>query len=306
MTTWRDARAQAEDALAGLGVDAPKQEAMWMLEDASGMTSVELVADGDLPMTERAAFQLQRMLAARASGTPLQYVLGHWSFRGLDLLVDERVLIPRPETEWVVECALEALTERGIPRGARNAWSGTETEHAIADLGTGSGAIALALAAELPTAQIWATDASADALAVARANVAGCAATRVHLAEGSWFGALPEMLRSTLSCVISNPPYIGADEWESLDHVVRDHEPFSALVGGPDGFEAIAEIIHTAPQWLTPTGILVIELAPGQDDRACRHAREAGFATATIAPDLTGRARALIATMDDRTPPRIS
>lgn len=295
MTTWNDLRALAESRLTAVAVDAPSTEALWMLEDVSGISGADLRADGGEPATQRATAALTDMLNRRQAGEPLQYILGHWSFRGLDLLVDTRVLIPRPETEWVVECALEALAERGFARGMRNAWTGNDTSYAIADLGTGSGAIALSLAAELPHAEVWATDASADALAVARANVAGCGATRVRLAEGSWFDALPDALKGTLELVISNPPYVGADEWTTLDAVVRDHEPFSALVGGPDGFEPVADIIATAPVWLAPGATLIIEMAPGQTDRAVALALEVGYTSATIAPDLTGRARALIA-----------
>src|SRR5438105_5970876 len=141
------------------------------------------------------------MVARRAAGEPLQYVLGRWAFRTLDLMVDRRVLIPRPETEQVVEVAL-AEARRLHARIA-------------ADLGTGSGAIALSLAAELPGVDVWATDVSADALAVARANLAGIgtfAAARVRIQEGDWFGALPPELRGRLDIVVSNPPYIGDDE----------------------------------------------------------------------------------------------
>ncbi|MFZ4515578.1 MAG: peptide chain release factor N(5)-glutamine methyltransferase [Acidimicrobiia bacterium] len=306
MNTWNALRAETSRVLTKLGADAPDREAAWILEDASGLTALELHTQSDSRAPARVVATVQRMLEQRAAGMPIQYVLGHWAFRGLDLLVDTRVLIPRPETEWVVECALHALEPLGIPRGKRNQWTGTTTEHHIVDLGTGSGAIALAMAAELPHAQVWATEVSTDALTVARANIAGTGATRVRLTEGSWFGALPDELHGTVACVISNPPYIGASEWELLDHSVRDFEPLTALVGGPDGFEAIAEIISEAPEWLTPDGVLVIELASQQDERAQRAARDAGFTRTVIAPDLTGRARALIAHMSDTGDPRNS
>ena len=295
MTTWNDLRSEAVVRLAACDTDTPWNEATWMLEDVSGMSSADLLADGHHEAPTRACAALESMLLRRADGEPLQYILGHWSFRGLDLLVDRRVLIPRPETEWVVECALDAMHDAGYARGGRNGWTGTGTQYPVADLGTGSGAIALALAAELPEAQVWATDASSDALAVARANVAGCGATRVRLAEGSWFDALPADLRGQLRLIVSNPPYVSAAEWEELDRVVRDYEPFSALVGGPDGFEPVADLIRGALDWLAPTGMLVIEMAPHQCERAVALATESGYARADIVPDLTGRARALIA-----------
>ena len=173
---------------------------------------------------------------AGSLGEPLQYVLGHWAFRTLDLLVDRRVLIPRPETEQLVEVALSIA----------RATTGPLT---IADLGTGSGAIAMALAAELfpRPLTVWATDASDDALAVARANLAGMgrAAVAVRMEAGSWYDALPPDLAGHLDLVVSNPPYIGTAE--DLDERVRDWEPAAALLAGPDGLDALREVIAGAP-----------------------------------------------------------
>jgi len=156
----------------------------------------------------------------RESGEPLQYVLGSWAFRSLELMVDPRVLIPRPETEQVVEVALGEIRRHRRP--------------VVADLGTGSGAIALSVVAEVAGAQVWATDTSEAALAVARANLAGLAgmaATRVRLARGSWFSALPAELRGRLSVVVSNPPYVADAEVASLPAEVAEWEPREALVG---------------------------------------------------------------------------
>ena len=186
--------------------------------------------------TERAVVSPRCHGRSPAPGEPLQYVLGHWSFRTLDLLVDRRVLIPRPETEHLVEVALSIA----------RATTGPLT---IADLGTGSGAIAMALAAELfpRPLTVWATDASDDALAVARANLAGMgrAAVAVRMEAGSWYDALPPDLAGRLDLVVSNPPYIGTDE--DLDERVRDWEPASALLAGPDGLDALREVIAGAP-----------------------------------------------------------
>ena len=181
------------------------------------------------PATERAVERLEAMVARRLQGEPLQYVLGHWSFRTLDLLVDRRVLIPRPETEHLVEVALSIA----------RATSGPLT---IADLGTGSGAIAMALAAELfpRPLTVWATDASDDVLAVARANLTGMgrAAVAVRMEAGSWYDALPPDLAGHLDLVVSNPPYVGTAE--DLDERVRAWEPAAALLAGPDGLDALA------------------------------------------------------------------
>jgi release factor glutamine methyltransferase len=218
------------------------------------------------------------------AGAPLQYVLGEWSFRRLELAVDRRVLIPRPETEQVVE---EAIAEvRGV-RAPR-----------VADLGTGSGAIALSIAVEVAMAEVWATDESAGALSVARANLAGVggmAATRVRMVQGSWFDALPSGLAGTFDLVVSNPPYIAEHEVSALDASVVDWEPMGALVPGPTGLEDIEVIVAEAPRWLRRPGVLVLEIDPGQARPAARLAIDAGFTEVEVRPDLAGRPRTLVA-----------
>lgn len=231
-------------------------------------------------LRQEAAGSSQRLAGLarrRQAGEPLQYVLGRWPFRGVELSVDRRVLIPRPETEQVVEVALAALGQRR-PR-------------VIVDLGTGSGAIALAVATERPGAEVWATDASPDALAVAGANLAG---SGVHVARGSWWSALPARLRGGVDLAIANPPYVSVGEMGSLDPVVASWEPRTALEAGPVGLEAVAAVIEGAPGWLAPAGILVVEIAPHQADRARELARAAGLQGVEVRPDLAGRDRALV------------
>ena len=197
---WRTLRAEGRARLAQAGVDDPDQELRWIIERATGRTAAEQLADLDAPATEREVGFVDRMVARRAEGAPLQYVLGRWGFRTLDLLVDPRVLIPRPETEVVAGLAIDAA--RAVDGDAL-----------VLDLGTGSGAIALSLAAELwPHVEVWATDRSSDALAVARANLAGLGSrsAAIRLAEGDWFDALPDDRRgaSTSSCptLPTSPP----------------------------------------------------------------------------------------------------
>lgn len=279
--TWRAllAQAAAHDSL-------DEVDARRIVERASGYDATELFAKLDEPATARAVAHFDAMVARRATGEPLQYVVGEWAFRGLDLFVDPRVLIPRPETEIVVEVAIREVR--------RLALDPSETLVAV-DLGTGSGAIALALSVELG-AEVWATDESPEALAVARANVAGTggqAATRVRLAEGDWFAALPDDLAGRVHLIVSNPPYVG--EGEDLPPVVRDWEPGGALIAGPTGLEAIEQILAGAPRWLTAPGAVVIEIAPHQAEAAIVLAVRAGFDEVEVRPDLTGRPRALIA-----------
>jgi release factor glutamine methyltransferase len=223
------------------------------------------------------------MVERRRAGEPLQYAIGAWGFRRLDLFVDRRVLIPRPETEQVVEVACAEL-RRLAP----------STPHVV-DLGTGSGAIALSIALEVPRARVWATDVSRQALAVARANLAGLggrAAARVLLAEGDWFDALPGPLRGRVDLIVSNPPYIA--DGEVLPPEVADWEPRAALRAGPTGLEAIEVIVSEAPAWLARPAALVVEIAPDQAEPARALASAAGFADVAVRADLQGRPRALV------------
>ncbi len=288
--TWlqlqRDAEARVEP-----------MEARWIVEAVSGLQGAELLANQHDPAPVGAVKRVDDMLARRVAGEPLQYVLGEWEFRGIDVFVDRRVLIPRPETEVTTQVAIDALIDRGARRGRASPWAGTQTDFIVVDLGTGSGAIAIALATELPDAEVWATDVSEDALAVARANVAGAGsvATRIRVAHGDWFGALPDALRGRVRAAVANPPYIGEGEVESLPPEVVHHEPRVALVSGPTGLEAIEHIVGAAPEWLEPAGVLVVEIAPSQAETALGLARRAGFAEATIERDLAARDRVLVA-----------
>ncbi|QGG94589.1 peptide chain release factor N(5)-glutamine methyltransferase [Actinomarinicola tropica] len=283
---WRVFLAEAERRLAAAGLPSPEVDARRIVERATGTHGAELVLVLDDPATERGVGFFDLMVARREAGEPLQYVLGAWGFRELDLFVDRRVLIPRPETEEVVE---QALRELDLVVAAR---PGERPQ--VVDLGTGSGAIALSIAVERDTVDVWAVERSADAAAVARANLAGIgrAATRVRIVEGSWFEPLPPELHGRCSLVVSNPPYVAPAD--PLPPEVADWEPREALVPGPTGFEAIDEIVHAAVGWLVPGGALVVELAPGQGEDAVAAAWDAGFVHAETRPDLTGRTRMLV------------
>ncbi|MGH8977023.1 MAG: peptide chain release factor N(5)-glutamine methyltransferase [Acidimicrobiia bacterium] len=293
--TWRALRGEIAATLAAGGVENAASEARFMVEEASGFGATEWSEAIDVVAPARAEARLFDMCARRLRGEPLQYVLGAWSFRGLDLMVDRRVLIPRPETEWVVEVALEEAARLGFRRSRRRPGIPVEARARAVDLGTGSGAIALALEAELPEFEVWATDASEDALAVASANIAGCGATRVRVASGRWFGALPAARRGQLALVVTNPPYIATDEVPELPPAVIDYEPRAALVSGASGLEALTEVIGAAPDWLAPEAALVCEIAPHQAAAVVELARAAGFHDPFVRPDLTGRPRVLVA-----------
>jgi len=297
VTTWRSLLHEAHAELDRAGRPSPDVDARRIVEEAAG-------ADGPLtwvaeqPAPPLAARRVRDMVARRARGEPLQYVLGSWSFLGLDLFVDPRVLIPRPETERTAQIALDEAERLGARRGRHDPWRGSTATFVVADLGTGSGALALAVATTFPDAEVWATDVSADALAVARANLAGCgsAAAQIHLAAGDWFDALPASRRGQFQLIVSNPPYVAASEVADLPAEVADHEPTTALVSGPTGFEAIARIVADAPDYLVAgAGTLVVELAPHHAAAAVEAARDAGFAETRVECDLAGRERVLVA-----------
>ena len=247
--TWLVARGEAARQLAAAGIVTAEAEARFLVEEVSGYGAADWAGIADAPPSARQRDRLASLVERRIDGEPLQYVLGSWSFRGIDLMVDRRVLIPRPETEQVVEVALEEAVRRGMRRAPRRHLSLVDVEptSAVADLGTGSGAIALALDAELPDVVVWATDVSADALAVARANIAGSAATRVRIAEGQWFDALPESLRGRLEVIVSNPPYVAESEVPDLPEEVAGYEPHSALVSGPTRRESARHQLPSCP-----------------------------------------------------------
>ncbi len=269
-----DANAESVRRLVAAGLEP--REARWLVEEFGPDTS------DDAP--------LQTAAARRRKGEPLQYVLGHWPFRTLDLDVDERVLIPRPETEELVTHALGELArlDRATPL--------------IVDLGCGSGAIGLSLCDELATrgvrASVVALDASLDALEVAKANARKHSAHAVSFVHSSWFDALDPSLRGRVDLVVANPPYVGADEFSSLDPVLR-YEPRGALVAdderGVPGFRDVAHIVATSPEWLSEGGALVLEHGEDQGAAAVSLATTSGFVDVEDRHDLAGRPRVLVA-----------
>ncbi|MEX1217073.1 MAG: peptide chain release factor N(5)-glutamine methyltransferase [Acidimicrobiales bacterium] len=283
--TWHEVAAETEARLSGVA-SSPASETRWIIERASGSEGAEYNRCLDENVTERGMHFHDLMVERRLAGEPLQYVLGRWGFRLLDLFVDQRVLIPRPETEVVAGLAIDEL------RMMRN--EGIDQPIAV-DLGTGSGAIGLSIAAEVERVDVWITDASSDSLVVARSNLAGIgrAATRVRAVEGSWYEALPTELRGSVDILVSNPPYVATTD--ELEDIVRGWEPSTALFSGEDGLDDLRIIITGAYEWLRPGGALVLEMAPNQVSAVCEIVADSGFSDCTEHLDLSGRPRAVVA-----------
>ena len=278
-TTWRELLAETQATLGN------QQDARFLCEHAAGLDATEFTIALDEVVSQRMGGYVQEMVRRRLAGEPLQYVMGRWAFRHLDLLVDARVLIPRPETELVAQVALEAA--RAV-----------QPSRVVVDMGTGSGAIGLSLAHELPLAgtTVWLTDVSPDALDVARANLAGIGrnGANVRIAAGDWFAALPAELAGTVDVLVANPPYVAEGD-DDVEDVVARHEPHIALFSGNDGLDAIRFIAAGVCNWLRPGGVLVLEIGH-QQGAAVREVLAAhGLRDVQIRCDLSGRDRIAMA-----------
>jgi len=259
------------------------QEARWLCEHASGMDASEFSAEQDQLVTVACAKSLDSMVRNRLSGVPLQYVMKRWAFRHLDVMVDERVLIPRPETEQVVQTALDIARKIGSNVALR-----------VVDLGTGSGVIGLSMAFELgaDAAHVWLTDASVDALDVARANMVGIgrAAANVRVAHGSWWNALPQDIAGQIDIAICNPPYIAYADGEVAPDV-HMYEPHAALYAHDNGLADLRTVIEGAATWLKKSGWLVLEIGYQQGTDVLAMMTASGLIDAEIKKDLSGRDR---------------
>jgi release factor glutamine methyltransferase len=283
MPTIRDLLSEARKRLAA--ASSPDSDAEELLSRLLGLSRTELRLRLGDEIGEDIAERWHAWLSRRAAGEPVQYITGRAAFRGLDLEVGREVLIPRPETEGLVEAVL------GVLRREARSWPAPR----VLDLGTGSGAIALAIAAEHPAAHVTATDASDAALAVARANANALGAEqRVKFLSGAWYEALPADER--FEVIVSNPPYIATAEWDTLPDDVRLHEPHVALFAGSSGLEAITEIVDLAPDHLVAGGLLALELSELRAEEVAAWFEGASdWQSATLHDDLAGKPRVLLA-----------
>ena len=254
----RSALRAAFAQLRAAGVPSHTLASELLLMHALGRDRTWLYAHPEEVIPDSEAHLFTSLLARRAAGEPTQHLTGKQEFWGLEFEVTPDVLIPRPETEHVIEVALDRLAGREIRTGCKQTFSGEGLQ--IADIGTGSGCIAVALAKEMPGATIYATDISSAALAVARRNATRHSVSdRIHFLESSLLDEASH-LSLLFDLIVSNPPYIGRREAATLMREVRDHEPEIALYGGEEGYELYAELIAQSAAHLKASGILVLEL----------------------------------------------
>ena len=252
------------------GSPTARLDAELLIGHALGLERIELYTNFERPLHEPELAACRALLERRGRREPVAYILGRWGFHGLDLQVDARVLVPRPETEVLVERCVALLRERPAAR--------------VLDVGTGSGAIALAVKAAVPDAVVTATDVSADALAVAAANTAALRLD-VELVHGD---LLVGLAGRTFDVIASNPPYVTEAEIETLAPEVARFEPRGALVAGPEGTEVLARLVHDAPAALAPGGWVVVECGAGQAAAVCGLMDAAGAEETGAQRDLAG------------------
>jgi release factor glutamine methyltransferase len=279
--TVKDALDWTVEFLGRKNDEHPRRSAEWLLSSATGLSRVELYAYHDRPLSPEERARYRALVAKRAEGMPLQYATGEMPFRHLVVHVEPGVFIPRPETEVLVDVALEHIAGMAEPR--------------VIDLCTGSGCVAVSIATEHPDARVWAVELGKTAFGTACRNAlhAGVA-DRVQVVHGDLFDPLPAELLGTIDFIVSNPPYVPSADLPDLPAEVLGFEPHEALDGGADGLDVFRRIADGAGRWLTPGGGLAIELDSGRVADAAA-LLEAGFEGVMVRKDLTGRDRLVYA-----------
>jgi release factor glutamine methyltransferase len=276
--TLAEALAETAHLLADAGLDSPRLEAEILVREAAGLTRERLLSHPELPLSPEARAKLEVFLARRVSREPLPYLLGHAEFYSLTFRVTPAVISPRPETEILVE----EVVKRAREIGAR----------LLVDVGTGSGAIAVVLARELPEARVVAVDVSPEALRLTRENCA-----RHGVAERVWTlcGDLLSALRVEAGAIVANLPYVESDVLLGLQPEVRDFEPRGALDGGYDGLEVIRRLSAQLSSHLSPIGFAALEVGAGQAGEVAKLLVAGGLGRSEVIPDYAGIERVVIA-----------
>ena len=257
------------------GLSSPRLDAEVLLSEILNLPRVMLYARYDQPLQEEELARMRRWVARRAAGVPVARLLGRREFWSLSLEITPEVLVPRPDSEVLIEVSQQRCT----------------TAHRIVDVGTGSGALALALATEFPEATVWGMDSSSAALSVARRNATKLELdSRIRWIESHLLQALPTEAQP-VHLMVANLPYIPTLEIAKLDTDVREHDPHLALDGGLDGLDLIRELIKTAPATLCSGGILALESSSSQVQEVAAMLEGAGFSSVEIKKDLSGQAR---------------
>ncbi|MDB6092874.1 MAG: protein-(glutamine-N5) methyltransferase, release factor-specific [Verrucomicrobia bacterium] len=279
MLTVLEVIKKTTDFFAGKGIDSPRLNAELLVGHALSLKRMQLYMQFERPLTDAELELIRPLVRRRGLREPVQYILGETDFFGLKLKVDPRALIPRPETERLLELITERLGQAPAT---------------ILDLGTGSGAIALGLAKHYPAAKVTAVDLSPGALALAGENAAATAlADRVNVIQSNWFEELPRDLCFDL--IVANPPYLSAAETAETTPEVRGHEPVHALTAEENGLADLGKILRGAPQFLAAGGMVALETGISQHAELARIAAEAGLKRTESVPDLTGRDRFFLA-----------
>jgi release factor glutamine methyltransferase len=261
------------------GIEHPRLNAELLVGHALGLKRMQLYLKFEQPLTEADLEKIRPLVRRRSAREPVQYIVGETEFFGLKLKTDKRALIPRPETERLLEIIATRLA--GSPPAQ------------VLDLGTGSGALALGLATVFPSAMVTAVDSSENALALARENAAALGfAERVKFFESDWFSALPA--GGLFELIVANPPYLSAEETAQAAPEVREFEPVGALTAGGQGLDELKKILAETPRFLAPGGLLALETGIAQHAKLLQLAA-ADFSLAESLPDLAGRDRYVLA-----------
>ena len=275
---------KSADFLAKKGVESPRLQVELLLAHLLKMPRMKLYLNFERPLADVELTALRELVVRRGQREPLQYLTGSTSFCGLEIAVNRHVLIPRPETELLAELGWQFVNQLNTQNSTRKT---------ILDFGTGSGCLAIALAAKCPAAQVTALDISPDALAVAQQNAAANkVANRIQFHQGDGFAALPAKMQFDL--IVSNPPYIASAEIATLQPEVRDHDPHPALDGGADGLDFYRRFATEAAAFLKPAGKLMMEFGDGQADDLQKIFIAQKWVVEAVQADYSHRARILI------------
>ncbi|MCH8475590.1 MAG: peptide chain release factor N(5)-glutamine methyltransferase [Opitutales bacterium] len=264
------------------GVPRPRLDAEWLLADVLGLKRMDLYLQFERPLTEQEVARYRENVRRRSRREPLQYILGETDFRDLTLTCDARALVPRPETEELMEIFLQKWAAASPENGAAGPFL---------DLGTGTGALALSLARHFPEAPVWGVDISAEALLLAKENSVrnGLPEEKLFWRESNWFEAIPAEQR--FAAILANPPYLTEEEWASAEPEVREFEPQNALVAPEAGLADLRTIIEEAPAYLLPRGWLAVETGIAHREAIAKLTQNDSWAHAEPVNDHTQRPR---------------